>query len=65
MKPVWQEIAKLIGEAMARRWIAECDRRTQDESPLSANSKKARKSKRSATAPATSCDGKAIAPTHE
>ncbi len=65
METIWREFANLIGEAMARHWIAECDRRTQDKSLQTTENKKTDNAARSWTSQKSSSDGKAISPTHE
>ena len=65
METIWREFANLIGEAMARHWIAECDRRTQDKSGQTSGSRKADSANRSGTGQKTSSDSKGISPKHE
>jgi hypothetical protein len=65
METIWREFAILIGEAMARHWIAECDRRTQNKSLRTADNKKADRANRSRSVQTLSSDGKAFSPTHE
>ena len=64
MEPIWREFANLIGVAMARHWIAECDRRKQDNSLQPAGNKKADNANPSRTGLKPSSDSKAY-PTHE
>lgn len=65
METIWREFANLIGEAMARHWIAECDRRTQNNSRQPSGTKKPDKANSSRTDPKPSSDGNGISPTNE
>ena len=65
METIWREFAKLIGEAMARHWIAECDRRTQQTSRHTAGTKNAYNANRSCTSQETSSYDKETSPKHE
>ena len=65
MEIIWREFANLIGEAMARHWIAECDRRTQDKSRQTSGTKKADNANCSSAGQNTSCDSKGNSPMHE